>query len=100
MLGAMKPYRRRLSREAADTGSMLIEKRAWRALPPPMAEFAIELARRRVAARVVAEDCACVPPQHQHHHLEPGHFRHLLSFDRGAVIEIAPRETGFVIRHG
>lgn len=100
MLGGMKPYHRRLSREDADTGSILIEKRAWRAFPPPMAEFAVDVAGRRFATRIVAEDCACVPPPHQHYHLEAGHFRHLLSFDRGAVIEIAPEVTGFVVRNG
>ncbi len=100
MLGAMKPYRRKLSREDADTGSILIEKRVWRAFPSPMAEFAVNVGGSRFATRIVAEDCVCVPPPHQHYHLEAGHFRHLLNFDRGSVIEIAPGEAGFVIRNG
>ena len=100
MLGAMKPYRRKLSREDADTGSILIEKRVWRAFPPPMTEFAVDVAGARFATRIVAEDCECVPPPHQHYHLEAGHFRHLLEFDRGSVIEIAAGDDGFVIRNG
>lgn len=100
MLGAMNPYRRTLSREDADTGSILIEKRLWRAFPPPMAEFAVDVGDARFATRIVAEDCACVPPPHQHYHLEAGHFRHLLDFDRGSVIEIVPGEDAFIIRNG
>lgn len=96
----MKPYRRRLSREDADTGSILIEKRAWRAFPAPMAEFPVEVAGRRFATRIVAEDCACVPPPHQHYHLEAGHFRDLLDFCRGSIVEIAPGDDGFVVRNG
>jgi hypothetical protein len=100
MLGAMKPYRRKLSSEDADTGSILIEKRVWRAFPPPMTEFPVHVAGTRFATRIVAEDCACVPPPHEHYHLEAGHFRHLLDFKRGAPIEIVPEGSGFIVRNG
>jgi len=100
MLRSMKTYRRQLSSEDAGTGSILIEKRAWRAFPPPMTEFAVDVAGARFATRIVAEDCACVPPPHQHYHLEAGHFCHLLDFDRGSVIEIMPGDSGFIVRNG
>ena len=100
MLLSMKPYRRKLSGEDADTGSILILKTDWRAFPPPMQEFAVEVAGRRFATRIVAEDCACVPPPHQHYHLEAGHFRHLLDFSRGAIVEIEPGDGVFSIRNG
>ncbi len=96
----MKAYRRKLSSEDADTGSILIEKRLWRAFPPPMTEFVVDVAGRRFATRIVAEDCACVPPPHQHYHLEAGHFRHLLDFKRGSIIEISPGESGVTVRNG
>ncbi len=96
----MKPYRRKLSREDADTGSILILKTHWRAFPPPMQEFAVEVAGRRFATRIVAEDCACVLPPHQHYHLEAGHFRHLLDFSRGATVEIEPGEGVYSVRNG
>jgi hypothetical protein len=100
MLDAMQRYRRKLSSEDAATGSVLIEKRAWRTFPPPMTEFEVDVGSGRFATRIVAEDCACVPPPHQHYHLEAGHFRHLLDFDRGSVIEIVPGEDAFIVRNG
>jgi len=96
----MKPYRRKLSREDAETGTLLIEKSRWRLFPPPMTEFAVEAAGRRFATRIVAEDCDCVPPPHQHYHLEAGHFRHLLDFTPGAVIVIEPSGDAYLARNG
>lgn len=96
----MKPYRRKLSGEDADTGTVLITKDRWRAFPPPMQEFAVEVAGRRFATRIVAEDCVCVPPPHQHYHLEAGHFRHLLDFARGRTVEIDERDGVYSVRHG
>lgn len=96
----MKPYRRRLSPEDADTGSILITKDRWRDFPPPMTEFAIDAGGRRFATRIVAEDCACVPPPHQHLHLEAAHFRDRLNFTKGAVIEIVREGDAYVIRDG
>jgi hypothetical protein len=84
----MAVYRRTLSREDAETGTVLIETSRWKLFPPPMREFAVDVNGRRFATRIVAEDCACVPPPHQHYHLEAGHFRELLNFERGRVIEI------------
>jgi hypothetical protein len=100
MLRPMQPYRRKLSGEDAATGTILIAKARWRAFPPPMQEFAVDVAGRRFATRIVAEDCACVPPPHQHRHLEAGHFSHLLRFTRGAAIEIALDGAPYVIRDG
>jgi hypothetical protein len=96
----VKPYRHKLSREDADTGTILITKDRWRAFPPPMREFAVDVGGRRFATRIVAEDCACVPPPHQHLHLEAGHFRHLLEFTRGAIVEIEVDDDGCTIRNG
>jgi hypothetical protein len=84
----VKPYRHKLNREDVATGTILIEKHRWTAFPPPMQEFTVAVAGRRIATRIVAEDCACVPPAHQHMHLEASHFRDLLDFDLGAVLEI------------
>jgi len=100
MLPVMKPYRRKLSREDADTGSVLITKDRWRVFPPPMQEFVVDVAGRRFATRIVAEDCECVPPAHQHYHLEAGHFRHLLDFAPGAVIEIERDDGVYAVRNG
>jgi hypothetical protein len=80
--------RRNLSSEDVDTGSILIEKARWRHFPAPMHEFAVVVGGTRFATRIVAEDCACVPPPHQHYHLEATHFRDRLDFTRGATIEI------------
>ena len=80
--------RRNLSSEDVDTGSILIEKARWRRFPPPMHEFDVTVAGARFATRIVAEDWACVPPPHQHYHLEAAHFRDQLDFTRGATIEI------------
>jgi hypothetical protein len=80
------PYRRRLSREDAETGSILIDKRAWRLFPPPMEEFTVVVGGQEFRTCIVAEDCNCVPPPHQHYHLEAGHFRHLLDFRPGRTM--------------
>jgi len=82
-------YKRTLSREDADTGSILIEKSKWRRFPAPMQEFSVSIGGERFATRIVAEDCACVPPPHQHYHLEAGHFLQRLNFRRGAVVAVA-----------
>jgi hypothetical protein len=65
-----------------------------------MQEFAVDVSGRRFATRIVAEDCDCVPPTHQHYHLEAGHFRHLLDFSKGAVIELEPAAGGYHVRNG
>lgn len=94
------PYIRKLSAEDADTGTLLIEKSRWRAFPAPMREFAVEVAGRRFATRIVAEDCACVPPPHQHLHLELGHLRDLLRFERGSRIVIEQGDGVYRISNG
>ncbi len=96
----MKPYRRKFSREDADTGTILITKDRWCVFPPTMQEFAVDVAGRRFATRIVAEDCACVLPPHQHLHLEAGHFRHLLDFTRGAIVEIEVDDGVCTVRNG
>ena len=81
-------YTRRLSREDADTGSVLIEKSRWRMFPAPQEEFAVLVGDQEFHTCIVAEECDCVPPPHQHYHLEAGHFRHLLDFRPGASLTI------------
>ena len=81
-------------------GTFLIEKSRWRLFPPPMTEFPAAAGGRRFATRIVAEDCDCAPPPHQHYHLEARHFRHLLDFTPGVVVEIDPSDAGYVIRNG
>jgi hypothetical protein len=96
----VRPYRRKLSGEDAGTGTILITKDRWRAFPRPMQEFAVDVAGLRFATRIVAEDCACVPPPHQHLHLEAGHFRHLLDFTRGAIVEVEVDDGVCRVRNG
>jgi hypothetical protein len=90
-------YRRRLSAEDADTGSILIARSRWSRFPPPMQEFTISVGGDRFATRIVAEDCDCILPPHQHYHLEASHFRDRLNFSRGAAIEISHAEGVFAI---
>lgn len=96
----MKVYRHKLSREDAETGTILIEKRAWAMFPAAMVEFAVDVRGRRFATRIVAEDCACRGLPHQHRHLEAGHFRERLRFAAGDVVAIAAAEGAFDIRNG
>src|SRR3990172_8932919 len=85
---AVTPYTRKLSREDVETGSVLIEKGRWRMFPPPQEEFTVLVGGREFRTCIVAEECACVPPTHQHYHLEAGHFPHLLDFRPGATVTI------------
>ncbi len=94
------PYIRKLSAEDVATGTLLIEKARWRAFPPPMREFGVEAAGQRFATRIVAEDCDCVPPAHQHLHLELGHLRHLLRFERGERIVVEQGDGVYLISNG
>ena len=82
------PYTRKLSREDVETGSVLIEKGRWRMFPSPQEEFAVLVGDQEFRTCIVAEECDCVPPHHQHYHLEAGHFRHLLGFRPGASLTI------------
>lgn len=91
---ATASYRRKLSREDAETGSMLIDKRAWRLFPPPMEEFTVVVGGQEFRTCIVAEDCNCVPPPHQHYHLEAGHFRHLLDFSPGRTLLVRRDPAG------
>jgi hypothetical protein len=91
---AASMYRRRLSREDAETGSILIDKRAWRLFPPPMEEFTVVVGGHEFRTCIVAEDCSCVPPPHQHYHLEAGHFRHLLDFSPGHTLLVQRDPAG------
>lgn len=68
--------------------------------PEPMREFPIRVGGRRFATRIVAEDCNCVPPPHQHLHLEAGHLRELVDFRKGDVVEVAREGDGYVLRNG
>ncbi len=88
------PYRRKLSREDVKTGSVLIDKRAWRLFPPPMEEFALLVGGQEFRTRIVAEDCNCVPPPHQHYHLEAGRFRHLLDLSLGRTVLVQRDPAG------
>jgi hypothetical protein len=87
-------YTRKLSTEDVDTGTILIEKSRWSRFPAPMQEFAVRVGDARFVTRIVAEDCDCVPPPHQHYHLEANHFRDRLTFERGATIEIQQDADG------
>ena len=91
------PYTHTLNAEDVETGSILIEKAAWDAFPPPMEEFAVAVGGRRYATRIVAEDCICRGKPHQHYHLEAGHFRDQLDFVRGNVVSIQQLDDGYVI---
>jgi hypothetical protein len=90
-------YRRKLSAEDAETGTILIEKAQWRRFPAPMQEFGVRVGALQFATRIVAEDCACVPPPHQHYHLEANHFRDRLNFARGAPVAISHDDNGYAI---
>lgn len=97
---APRIYRRSLSREDEETATVLITKDRWSMFPPPMTEFAVEVAGAQFETRIVAEDCACVPPPHQHLHLELGHLRDRLDLRKGAVVEISRDRDRYVIRNG
>jgi hypothetical protein len=87
-------YRRRLSREDADTGTILITKDRWRMFPPPLEEFAVEVGGQRFLTTIVAKDCACVGEPHRHDHLEAGPFRHLIEFAPGRWVAIERTNAG------
>ncbi|MEX2226747.1 MAG: hypothetical protein WEB52_09895 [Dehalococcoidia bacterium] len=90
-------YRRNLSAEDAATGSILIEKSRWHRFPPPMREFAVSVGGARFLTRIVAEDCDCVPPPHQHYHLEANHFRDRMDFERGSIVEVRIDDGAYTI---
>jgi hypothetical protein len=93
-------YRRKLSREDAETGTILITKNRWSMFPPPLDEFQVRVGRKTYVTTIVPEDCSCVPPAHQHMHLAAQHFAERLRFSPGDVIEIEALSSGFVVRNG
>ncbi|MBI5287942.1 MAG: hypothetical protein HY873_03095 [Chloroflexi bacterium] len=96
----MRPYRRKLSREDSDTGSILITKNRWPDFPAPMTAFEVRVGRSRYSTRIVAEDCECVAPKHQHYHLEAGHFARRLKFKPGDLVQIVREGSVYVLRNG
>lgn len=91
----MTAYRRRLSREDVETGSLLITKGRWGMFPPPLQEFEVEVGGQRFVTTVAPEDCARSGEPHQHYHLEAEHFRHLLDFVPGAAVVIERTRRGY-----
>jgi hypothetical protein len=91
-------YLRKLSREDADTGTILITRDRWRMFPKPLEEFVVEAGGERFITTIVPEDCACVPPPHQHYHLEAGHFRDRLGLATGLTVVIERAEGVYRIR--
>ncbi len=87
-------YTRKLSREDVETGSILITKDRWRMFPPPLEEFSVVVGSETFRTCVVAEECSCVPPPHQHYHLEVGHFRHMLDFRPGRTVAVRREPDG------
>jgi hypothetical protein len=87
-------YRRRLTREDVKTGSILVDKRAWRLFPPPTEEFTVLVDGQEFRTCITAEDCNCVPPPHQHYHLEARRFRHLLDFRPGRTLVVQRDPAG------
>ena len=87
-------YTRKLSREDVETGSILITKDRWGMFPPPLEEFSVVVGSETFRTCVVAEECSCVPPPHQHYHLEAGHFRHMLDFRPGRTVVVRREPDG------
>jgi hypothetical protein len=59
-----------------------------------MEEFTVVADSETFRTCIVAEECACVPPPHQHYHLEAGHFRHMLDFRPGQTVVVRGEPDG------
>jgi hypothetical protein len=91
---SVRAYTRKLSREDVETASIFVTKDRWRMFPPPPEEFTVVVGSETFRTCVVAEECVCVPPPHQHYHLEAGHFRHMLDFRRGRTVVVRSEPDG------
>lgn len=77
-----------LSREDAETATILITTNAWSMFSPPLEGSAVRVDRSSCLTTIVPEDSCCVLPPHQHRHRQAGQFAHRLNFHARDVIEI------------
>jgi len=87
-------YRRKLSREEAASGRPLLLKSAWRLFPKPPKVAVLQHGGGAYRAGVQAEDCACVPPAHQHYYLALGSLAAEMGVRPGNVAELERRDDG------
>ena len=81
-------YTRKLSRDDAANGRMLIEKGRWNMFPQPGGSMAADVGGVRSRLRVVGERCDCVPPEHEHRYLLMGAARRRIVFVAGVRVTI------------
>ena len=96
----MPAYVRKLSREDAANGRMLIEKAKWGMFPQPGGGISADVGGVRSRLRVIGERCECVPPQHEHRYLRMGTARRRLVFAAGARVTVDRANGIYRVRNG
>ena len=87
-------YRHRLSSEDVRKARILITKDAWKLFPGAGDPVNLRIGARRFPAEILAERCACVPPEHEHLHLRCDALKGQPGFKNGALVVIAKDSDG------
>jgi hypothetical protein len=96
----MPAYVRKLSREDASLGRMLIEKSKWGMFPQPGGAISADVGGVRSRLRVEGERCSCVPPEHEHRYLRMGAARRRIVFVAGARVTVDRANGAYRVRNG
>jgi hypothetical protein len=100
----MPAYTRKLSREDAARGRMLIDQQRWGMFPRPGGSLAADVGGARARLRVVGDACACKPrcgaPEHEHRYLQMGPSRRRIVFVAGASVTVDRANGIYRVRNG
>ena len=84
----MPAYIRKISRDDARHGRLLIDNAKWGLFPQPGGAISADVGGARSRLRVASEPCACVPPEHEHRYLQVGAARRRIIFVAGARVAV------------
>jgi hypothetical protein len=96
----MKIYRRKLSREDAEHRRVMLTKDRWRDFPSPGEKFGVQVGEAKARARIIAEECSCVGPQHEHRYIDASSVARRLCFKPGDFVEFSSVDGVLVLRNG
>jgi hypothetical protein len=96
----MPAYTRKLSREEAALGRMLIDKQRWGMFPRPGGSLAADVGGARARLRVLGEPCECRPPKHERRYLQMGAARRRIVFVAGASLTVDRANGIYRVRNG
>ncbi len=92
-MGVLMNYRRRISREEAGRGSVLVAKNMLKNFPPVGESFKLRCGGEEGDVEIVSVPCQCVGPDkpHEHYYLD---VSGLVKLRLGKIVSISKNDKG------